>query len=48
MAVAPPITPSSKDYIDENSCIICYEEMREVDTSRLDCGHHFHSEVSQG
>lgn len=44
VATAPPPVASSVNY-DENSCIICYEVMREVDTSRLDCGHRFHSKV---
>ena len=32
---------------DDEGCIICYEEMGPFDTTRLNCGHFFHTDVSR-
>ena len=45
VAVAPILLPSSVEYDDEGSCIICYEDMDDHDSCRLSCGHRFHTDV---
>jgi len=45
VAVAPIPLLSSVEYDDEGSCIICYEDMDDIDSSRLSCGHRFHTDV---
>ena len=42
---APPPVYSSIEYNDDNSCIICYEDMMNSDSVRLECGHRFHTKV---
>ena len=42
---APPPFYSDVEYNDDNNCIICYEEMSDFTSVRLECGHRFHSEV---
>ena len=37
--------PSEVEYNEDNSCIICYEEMEESDSAKLECGHIFHTHV---
>ena len=44
VAQAPPPVNTSSEYNDE-SCIICYEDMGQNNSSRLMCGHRFHTEV---
>ncbi len=47
VAVAdPPIKMSEIEYDNDGWCIICYEDMYEEDSSTLNCGHRFHSEVT--
>lgn len=42
----PAVTkPSEVEYNEDNSCIICYEEMEESDSAKLECGHIFHTHV---
>ena len=42
----PPIVkPSEVEYNEDNSCIICYEEMDDSDSDKLECGHIFHKHV---
>ena len=36
---------SATDYDEDGSCIICYEDMVDFDSSRLNCGHRFHTDV---
>ena len=45
VAQAPPPINSSTEYTEEWSCVICYEDMDSTDSSRLMCGHRFHTEV---
>lgn len=45
VAQAPPPVHSNAEYNDEWSCVICYEDMDPNDSSRLVCGHRFHTEV---
>ena len=45
VAQAPPPVNTSAEYNDEWSCVICYEDMDATDSSRLMCGHRFHTEV---
>lgn len=45
VAQAPPPVHTSTEYTDEWSCVICYEDMDASDSSRLVCGHRFHTEV---
>ncbi len=48
VAVAdPPPKTSDIEYDNDGWCIICYEDMYEEDSSTLNCGHRFHSDVSQ-
>ena len=42
---APPPVFSEVEYNDDNSCIICYEDMVENNSLRLECGHRFHKTV---
>ncbi|CAI8046259.1 E3 ubiquitin-protein ligase TTC3, partial [Geodia barretti] len=44
VAQAPPPINTSAEYTDEWSCVICYEDMDSSDSSRLMCGHRFHTE----
>ena len=37
---------SEVEYNDDNSCIICYDDMIERNSLRLECGHRFHKTVS--
>ena len=37
---------SEVEYNDDNSCIICYEDMKDHNSLRLECGHRFHKAVS--
>ena len=46
VAVADPPVMSAIDYDEDGSCIICYEDMIDFDSSRLNCGHRFHTEVN--
>ena len=46
VAVADPPMMSATDYDEDGSCIICYEDMIDFDSSRLNCGHRFHTEVN--
>ena len=46
VAVAEPPKSSEIEYDNDGSCIICYEDMTDEDSSTLNCGHIFHSEVS--
>lgn len=46
VAQAPPPVHTSNEYTEEWSCVICYEDMDSSDSSRLVCGHRFHTEVS--
>ena len=45
VAQAPPPVNTATEYTDEWSCVICYEDMDATDSSRLMCGHRFHTEV---
>ena len=45
VALAPPPVNSAMEYTEEWSCVICYEDMDANDSSRLVCGHRFHTEV---
>ena len=45
VAVAEPPKMSDIEYDNEGWCIICYEDMADEDSSILNCGHKFHSEV---
>lgn len=45
VAQAPPPVHTSMEYTEEWSCVICYEDMDATDSSRLVCGHRFHTEV---
>ena len=45
VAQAPPPVNTSTEYTVEWSCVICYEDMDSTDSSRLMCGHRFHTEV---
>lgn len=46
----PPKAPlpvfSEVEYNDDNSCIICYDDMMDKNSERLECGHRFHKTVS--
>ena len=46
VAVADPPVMSATDYHEDGSCIICYEDMIDFNSSRLNCGHRFHTEVN--
>lgn len=46
VATAEPPKMSDIEYDNDGWCIICYEDMYEEDSSTLNCGHRFHSEVS--
>ncbi len=37
---------SGVEYNDDNSCVICYEDMIDYNSLRLECGHRFHKTVS--
>ncbi len=47
VATADPPKISDIEYDNDGSCIICYEDMADEDSSTLNCGHIFHSDVSQ-
>ncbi len=46
VATAEPPKMSDIEYDNDGWCIICYEDMYDEDSSTLNCGHRFHSEVS--
>ncbi len=45
VATAEPPKMSDIEYDNDGWCIICYEDMYDEDSSTLNCGHRFHSEV---